>query len=424
MDLLKECVQYFKSNDNFERLFVALQKKWQHYGRGVGAVVLKDTTVKEREAIGGFLNCHFEHDNLRIPVRDFEAALAESQFSDITLQMLLESYFAVPLETKRHYHLRRKEEQNDYFANLAATCQEETASWLNIAREEKRWGYGLLRAGFRQDKELLERNIQAIDQLSQMLKDSTLKRQRLAVVSAAVSGNPHYFDYAMQAGKLLVAFLSCRQHIDEPHSAEERLELYYSVGLKPDDLSSSTLLYGISLYLPDGPHPAYEGFIQYHEPYAVNLLNLDKIVRADCQSKRVYIFENQTVFSDLCVEAGVKDQAFMCTSSQVRTASLLVLDLLAAAGCQLYYAGDLDTEGILIADKIIRRHPDCTFSWHMTPDDYAHCKSDETITESRLKQLENVTDADLKELTPVLWKYRKAGYQELLLDQMLTDLRK
>ena len=42
----------------------------------------------------------------------------------------------------------------------------------------------------------------------------------------------------------------------------------------------------------------------------------------------------------------------MCMNGQPRMSAVLLLDLLADAGVKLYYAGDFDPEGILIAQKI------------------------------------------------------------------------
>lgn len=44
----------------------------------------------------------------------------------------------------------------------------------------------------------------------------------------------------------------------------------------------------------------------------------------------------------------------MCMNGQPRLAGLMVLELLAKSGTRVYYAGDLDPEGILIAQKLSR----------------------------------------------------------------------
>ena len=91
-----------------------------------------------------------------------------------------------------------------------------------------------------------------------MLQSLNRKKIRLAVLSAEVTSNPHYFDRGSTAGNLLIHVLRYINDAPEPQNAEEILELYYLSGIKPDDISSQTVVYGISLYTNKGPHMAYE----------------------------------------------------------------------------------------------------------------------------------------------------------------------
>ncbi len=66
--------------------------------------------------------------------------------------------------------------------------------------------------------------------------------------------------------------------------------------------------------------------------------------------------ENPSV-SRCCLEKKEKTRnarrAYMCMNGQPRLAGLMVLDLFEKSGIRVYYAGDLDPEGILIAQKFI-----------------------------------------------------------------------
>ena len=186
-----------------------------------------------------------------------------------------------------------------------------------------------------------------------------------------------------------------------PVNAENILELYYISNIKPDDISSFTTVYGINLYTEEGAHPSYEAFIKRNEPYLITLLNLNKIVKADCRSKKVFLFENQMVFSHMC-EA---------------------LDLLCQSDCRLYYSGDIDPEGIKIADKVIARDPLHIIPWRLSSEDYELSISNEGLDESRIKKLEKVQDDRFQEVIEALRNKKRAGYQELLIDFMLYDIK-
>ncbi|WP_445492526.1 DUF2399 domain-containing protein [Niallia sp. 03133] len=64
---------------------------------------------------------------------------------------------------------------------------------------------------------------------------------------------------------------------------------------------------------------------------------------------KVWIVENSSVCSTIMDT--VSDAPIICTHGQLRAASWRLLDLLTDAHCTLYYSGDLDPEGILIADR-------------------------------------------------------------------------
>lgn len=94
--------------------------------------------------------------------------------------------------------------------------------------------------------------------------------------------------------------------------------------------------------------------------------------------------------------------------------AVLLLDLLADAGVKLYYAGDFDPEGILIAQKIRKYYRGESVYWKMSVQDYEKSKSKEILTSKRLKMLEHVEDKELLETAEALRKSGLAGYQENL----------
>ena len=105
----------------------------------------------------------------------------------------------------------------------------------------------------------------------------------------------------------------------------------------------------------------------------------------------------------------------MCMNGQPRMAVLLVLDLLAAAGVKVFYAGDFDPEGLLIAQKISEYYQGEFEFWHMGAEDYESSRSNEVISDRRLKSLRNIRDERLFPVVRLLQECKVAGYQEKLL---------
>ena len=139
-----------------------------------------------------------------------------------------------------------------------------------------------------------------------------------------------------------------------------------------------------------------------------------------CSQDEIYIVENPSVFAVLCGKEKEENtrRAYMCMNGQPRLAGLMVLELLAKSGTRVYYAGDLDPEGILIAQKLSRYYKGEFHYWHMETADYEKCRSEEVISPKRMKILERITDGRLKPVVDRIEEYGTAGYQEMLVEEM------
>jgi uncharacterized protein (TIGR02679 family) len=129
------------------------------------------------------------------------------------------------------------------------------------------------------------------------------------------------------------------------------------------------------------------------------------------------------VFSHMCESLAEFQVSMICTSGQMKTASLMLIDLLCKVGCTLYYSGDIDPEGIGIADRVIARDPIHIIPWRLSKEDYISSISNEELDESRIKKLDKVKDNRFIDVIAALRNKKHAGYQELLIDKMLMDIK-
>ena len=127
----------------------------------------------------------------------------------------------------------------------------------------------------------------------------------------------------------------------------------------------------------------------------------------ECQDNEIYVVENPSVFAMLCGATSC-----MCMNGQPRLAGLVVLELLARAGTKVYYSGDLDPEGLLIAQKLCQFYDGEFVYWHMNVEDYRACMSKETLSGRRMKMLDNITDTELLPVVHAMESGKIAGYQE------------
>lgn len=109
----------------------------------------------------------------------------------------------------------------------------------------------------------------------------------------------------------------------------------------------------------------------------------------------------------------------MCMNGQPRLSSVILLDLLAESGAEIYYAGDFDPEGLLIAQKIKQYYKGKFLYWHMSAEDYEKSRSKEMISEKRLKILDRITDTELEEVVLRIRDEKRAGYQENIWDVLI-----
>ncbi len=424
--MVRECANYFKSNKGFNRTFNMMLQKWKQYGRAAGRIVISRPSQEERKALSAFFGKSFMEEEIKFTVREFEKALMETKFNGILLNELLEEYFSRELLTNK-MEREIKEENKKHFLdrlyNEAKNNVRAGESWLKAVMTEKKYGYNLLIGEYEKCENIaFGYGVNILKALAYINIDAS-REVRLAVLGAEITSNPHYFDRNTVPGRLLIWALSYLKGMEECRSAEDVLELYYISGIRPDDISSTVAMYGISLFTEEGAHHAYEGFIKNKEPYVVTMSNISRIKRADCLSKNVFIFENQTVFSCMCESLRDLPVSMMCTSGQLRTAALIAVDMLCDSGCTIYYSGDMDPEGLGIADRLLLRNGDRIVPWRFTKDDYMKCISDETISEESLKKLKRLTDSRLISLSEEIKMTKKAGYQEMLINDMMEDIK-
>ena len=457
-----ECVSYFKNAPGFNRTMQALWDKWRSYGRLAGEIWLQDPSPEEVQALEGYFGMPvLKKGKLRFQAREFEKALENTKFKGVEIKTVLEEYFGKPLLSKKEEEAEIQEKRDLFFGRavermqaLVTDCtdgnQQPDADERGISEETDedpkllppalRWLWALspqklwqLRQNTGEDAACLERICQIGKAFCILEQTEQTQGIRLAVLAMECTGDPHGFDRGTAAGNLLLGALpvlmpdqgedgrETRVELSPRLAAEDALERYIECGIRPDDLSSFTILYRILLEDVHGPVKAYQAMADRREPVLVSLLNLRNIRSAVPLCRKVYVLENQMVFSQLCEEC--PDACLICTSGQVRTASLMVLDLLCRQDIEIYYSGDLDPEGILIADRLISRSRGKIQPWHMNAADYENCMSTVSLTDERIRELDHVQSQELQEAAEAVRKQKKAGYQEKLLRMMADEIQ-
>ena len=443
-DSRKEAYEYFRKTPGFDRCFQELRKKWNSYGRAAGIVKLTAASKEERRALEGFFGKSFADQTggtLSFSVQAFEAALKETAYGELNLQQLMELYFGEPMKTNAARKAEREEQIRLFFENCRQfflrreheMCETAgtAADWIETVFQEKKYGYQIILKEWKRNPNHAERLVRTVGMALEMVVpdggETSGGSIMLAVLAARVSGDPHCFDRGTAAGQLLVSGLCRDAGVDIPSNAEELFALYLRYGIQMDEISSMVAVSGLHLERNGTLHPGLEGFLQAGEPFLLMQKNLDGVTRAYGAGSCVFVVENEMVFSHLCEQSRRLPEggrpALLCTMGQPRKAAWQLLDLLTAENPAIFYAGDLDPEGMDIADRIWKRYPGAVHLWRMGPEDYEKSRSEEEISDRRLSMLSRLQNPLLRSTAAQIQKEKKAGYQEALLDEMLADIR-
>lgn len=163
-----------------------------------------------------------------------------------------------------------------------------------------------------------------------------------------------------------------------------------------------------------GVRECIEDFFKRKEPIILTLYTLGKLEEIWATKDKVYVVENPAVFSWLCEQN--KEKSVVCTNGQLRLAAFVLLDQLSKHSV-LYYAGDYDPEGLLIAQKVKQRYGEQARLWQYHLEHYQKYLSEVVLAEERLKKLEKVNLSELQEIKKRMLEEKRAVYQENMLDE-------
>ena len=90
----------------------------------------------------------------------------------------------------------------------------------------------------------------------------------------------------------------------------------------------------------------------------------------------------------------------------------MLIDKLIASGNTIYYNGDFDPEGLIIAYKLKDKYQDRLKLFCYDKIDYENCKSNNVISNSRLNKMAKIDDKNLNIIKNLLLENKLAAFQE------------
>lgn len=427
-DKLKEFIRYLKQNRGFDRLLDAMQEKYRSFGTVKGTLVLRNASPNEKDAVGGLMQRNFQTEtDIRVTSSGLKKVLSQTPYSDYTLDQVVMAYYGRDIRSKKEEESADRQAEMEYFNEILNPYKQTgSGEWLTRVINFHEAGWDYLHRHYRQDAGRLQAALTRALDAGNHLPVFNGTVCRVALFAANMTGDPHAFDYGRMESHILLYIIRFHLQPDkgEGISAVDKMRLYHLAGIRKDDLLNNTTVYGISCVTVTGrDHVGTKGFLKEREPLILTLNLLFKTRELlVTESKRIYVVENSGVFSELVEHLYEDSVSMMCTNGQMTAASLLMIEMLVEQGCEIFYSGDFDPEGLQIADKLKTRVPSVHF-WHFSIEDYEACKPCVLLAKERLSKLETIKDRQLMKVAAVMKKQKQAGYQEALLDRYLSDIK-
>lgn len=427
----KECADYFKSRSEYKRCFREFKKKWKSLGKAGGVITLEKTSSEERQAIGGIIGRVFYEENIKFSFSEFELGLQKTRFAPVNIKAVLEEYFGETLITTGESRKEEKEKKEKFLNEIILYFKENFGKnstafmWISESVSERKYGYRIIIKEYARNEmqtELLVKNVgKALMKLSEMREIE--EEYPLAVFAAEITDNPHYFDRGTTPGLLFLHSICFIEKEELPENAHQWRRLLMQVLIAPDNISSMLHAFGLRLLTKEGRHPAYDAFCNLRETCVITMENMKGIIGAET-FKKVFAVENEMVFSYLIHNLKDFNYTLLCTSGQPHAVAQVLITYILNSGAEIYYNGDMDPDGVRIADRLWQKFGDNIHIWRMTHEDYRKSISKEKIGEIGRVKLENISHPVLKETAQCIKECGLAGYQENILKDLLFDIKK
>lgn len=423
---MKESLDLINSNKIYKKIFLEVYSKYKKYGKITGSFTLKAATTEERQILFNFDSKALTEGKAKIKcstVRDlFNRKLKEYSFEELLVKVV-----GKELKTNKEVKDEEKEQEEKFYDDILKASDDGVGKqWFIEILDKKKYGYNIIvrkyKSEIRNLKELKRKIILIINSLNK-LPYLNNEYENIAVFSAVNTKDSHFFDSDKFTGRLFIKAISFILNKDDPKDINEINELYYEVGILKDEISNHTTIYGLNAFNMDSSEvKAVNSFNLWKEPLQISISNLLKIDYFEAINNTVFIFENPAVFHKILKVNG-DNISLICTSGQLNLSSYILLNKIRNLK-NIYYAGDFDPEGLMIAYKINKRYKDKVKFLNYTRESYINTMSNNIIEEKSMSQLNKINCSELDEVINELRINKRAAYQELLIDEYLDSIKK
>ncbi len=405
---------FFKNQGGFERVVKELNKKYQSLGSFGGIIKLKDINDIEAKSLSKFLGYSLNvHDDVNISIKNFLKIMNNSRFSDFDINTLVEEFLEIKLVSNKENKINKKMEEENFYNEF---IEKSTFGnkWLKEAIETKNNLYNLIHKRYLQNKLKLHNELENIINL---ISNLPKKKELLSVYAAKYTGDPHYLDLDSSHCLLFLYALAYLRKCDYPKSRKDKIDLLSEYNIEIDNLSNFVITYNL---ITDKEY--LNAFAKNRESLILNMQNILNVGKFDSRDKMVFVFENPSILNEIMVNE--LNVCVIVTNGFINYGVYLILEKLIESGNKLFYNGDFDPEGLIIASNLKEKFADKIDFINYSMDDYFNCLSNSEISSKRLNKLKNVNDKELQVVKELLFTRKLAGYQENNKERIIASIRK
>ena len=406
----KELADYLKSKKGLTRLMNKLKEKYISLSRPSGTVVLNNLTEIESIDISNLLGKKINKEKLKTSFKEITKKINEGKYSDFTWRELLNYYFNENIVTKEEEKLNKEQEEVEFYKKLFE--ENNNKKYIKTIKDiiiNDEIISKIIKQKYYKNRLSLQEEINNI----LLLLDNIPEYPTSLAVYASLTGNPHYLDLNKTTSTLFLKILSRIKQIEYEEKLETKINILSEINVYTDPISNFVITYKLT------GNSILNELAKNNEVVNLNLLNINKLSKVDTNNKIVYVFENPSLLTSL-IDLNVP---IVITSGIPNISLYTLLKKLEESNTKIYYNGDFDPEGLLIAEKLKQRFPNIELFCY-SDIDYYNAKSKEKISNSRLKKLDNSNSKELQEIKNIILENKVSAYQEQNLDRIRKYIEK
>lgn len=414
----EEFCQYLSDNE-FSEFMQLWKKQYEKYGTCKGSIdlVLDDSN---RECISGLMGKdYYGVDCVHITFRQLQKAILNTKYENCDFNEVLKMYFNQGVFTNKHRQEQEQIRVQNIFKHFFKQ-EGKSKQWIYNTYTNRDSVYIRIVQASKENEQKCINTVCVVMKALNHLPMWENKKENISLFASYHTKNPHAFDKNTFAYYLMMHGIVYFLKVDFPKTNLEQNEILYRAGLYQDGISNYCCVARLQAFNENNqPHLGWAGFYDSYEALNVNMDNLLHIHFITC-CDRVYIVENPSVFQALLKKIKkekIEKIGLVCTNGQLNYSAYLLLDILVNSNVEIYYSGDMDPEGLLIADKIKQRYPSIKL-WCYDVRQYEISKSKEQATDQRMHMLDALKDEALIRIGKCISENKnRVGYQENMIEE-------